>query len=270
MQLSLDEIASIIEFGEADAYADYHKAAPASFAEQWGMRVEKVGSATAIITAGADISLFNRVMGLGIAEPATEEMVDRIVSLYKEAGVRPMVALAPTARPAELPGWLQARGMSLRSNWVKVIRGPEPPPPVPTDLRVEHIGPERALDHARIALEAFEMPPQLQPWVMGSVGRPGWTHYLALDGDTPAGTAALFVIGETAWFGIGSVLPSHRNRGGQSALFAARIEDAAAAGCKWLVTETWEEQPPQHPNPSYHNMLRMGFERVYLRGNYRA
>src|SRR4051794_20465319 len=113
MKMSLEEIAGIIEFGEADAYADYVRAAPSDFAEQWGLRVEKVGSATAIIMAAADISLFNRVMGLGIAEPATEEMVDRIVSLYKEAGVHPMIQLAPAARPAELPKWLEARGIEF-------------------------------------------------------------------------------------------------------------------------------------------------------------
>src|SRR5438876_8918592 len=101
-----EEIAKIVEFGEAEAYADLHRAAPADFAEQLGMSVEKVGSAMAIIMAGADIPLFNRVMGLGVAEPATEEMVDHILSLYREASVSGMVQLAPSAQPAELPGWL--------------------------------------------------------------------------------------------------------------------------------------------------------------------
>ena len=141
--MNTEEISRIVEFGEAEPFADFYRAAPADFAQDWGVRVEKVGSATAFILAGADISLFNRVLGLGIGEPATEEMVDRALSLYKDAGVRALVQLAPTAQPAEVPQWLEARGMTLRDNWVKMIRGPEPPPPVSTSLRVERIGPER-------------------------------------------------------------------------------------------------------------------------------
>jgi hypothetical protein len=67
---------------------------------------------------------------------------------------------------------------------------------------------------------------------------------------------------------MGATLTQYRNRGGQSALLAARIEDAIAAGCRYLVTETWEEHPPESINPSYHNMLRMGFELAYARANY--
>jgi len=40
-----------------------------------------------------------------------------------------------------------------------------------------------------------------------------------------------------------------------------------ALGCKWFVTETGEETADE-PNPSYHNMLRSGFELAYLRPNY--
>ena len=268
VQMNLEEISRIVEFGEADPFADFYQGAPADFAARWGLRVEKVGSASAFILAGADITLFNRVLGLGIAEPATEEMVDRIASLYKEAGVRGMVQLAPTARPAELPRWLEARGLTLRDNWVKMIRGLEPPPPVSTNLRVERIGLEHAQDHARIACEVYRMPPEVQPWLVAGMGRPGWSHYLAFDGDTPVATGALCVMNHIGWLGIGATLPSHRNRGAQSAIFTRRILDGAAMGCKWLITETWEERPPDRLNPSYHNMLRMGFEKVYVRGNY--
>src|SRR5438876_2014328 len=123
------ELARIAEFAEANAMADLHLAAPPDFAARWGMRVERFGPAIGIIMAGANIPLFNRVLGLGVVEPATEETVDRIVALYGDAGVDPMVQLAPSARPAELPAWLEARGLRRADNWVKVIRGPEPQPP---------------------------------------------------------------------------------------------------------------------------------------------
>lgn len=46
-----------------------------------------------------------------------------------------------------------------------------------------------------------------------------------------------------------------------------RIKDAVELGCRWLVTETGEDLP-EHPNPSFHNMLRTGFELAYQRPNF--
>ena len=48
---------------------------------------------------------------------------------------------------------------------------------------------------------------------------------------------------------------------------AQRIRDGMALGCRWLITETGEDTP-EHPNPSYHNMLRTGFKLAYHRANY--
>ena len=77
----------------------------------------------------------------------------------------------------------------------------------------------------------------------------------------------MFVNGEVGWLGFASTLKKYRKRGGQSALFARRIQDGLALGCKWFVTETGEDTP-EDPNPSYHNMLRSGFKLAYLRRNY--
>jgi len=58
-------------------------------------------------------------------------------------------------------------------------------------------------------------------------------------------------------------------QGGQSALLAARIEAAAAAGCEVVVTETGEPVDGL-ANGSYRNIARAGFEPVYVRANYLA
>jgi hypothetical protein len=75
------------------------------------------------------------------------------------------------------------------------------------------------------------------------------------------------VKGATGWVGFGATLPSHRKRGGQGAIMARRIAEGIDLGCKWLVTETGEDSP-ERPNPSYHNMLRTGFQLAYQRPNY--
>ena len=162
--------------------------------------------------------LFNRVVGLGLREPATEAMLDDLVALYREAGVTKFaVQVSPAARPAELPAWLEARGLSARDNWAKVYRTATPPPEISTDLRIECIGPEHAETFAQVACTAFGMPLALSAMLVATIGRPGWRHYLAFDGDEAVATGALYVQGDVGWLGVGSTLPSHRRRGGQGA-----------------------------------------------------
>ena len=64
-----------------------------------------------------------------------------------------------------------------------------------------------------------------------------------------------------------ATLPPERGRGAQGALMARRMRDAAEMGCKWVITETGEETPDL-PNPSYRNMVRLGFKLAYFRQNY--
>ena len=99
------------------------------------------------------------------------------------------------------------------------------------------------------------------------VGRARWQHFVAYDETLPVAAGAIYIHYEIGWLGIGGTLPSHRKRGAQGAIMAERIRAAAQAGCKWVITETGEDLP-QHPNPSYRNMLRAGFDLVYKRINY--
>jgi hypothetical protein len=62
-------------------------------------------------------------------------------------------------------------------------------------------------------------------------------------------------------------LKNYRGRGAQGALFARCIQDGRVLGVKWFITETGEDSP-EDPNPSYHNMVRNGFQLAYLRRNY--
>ena len=66
------------------AWADLIAAAPATFGTAVGVAAPVVGGALAIRARGIPSTIFNRVLGLGIAEPATEADVDAIVQHYDE------------------------------------------------------------------------------------------------------------------------------------------------------------------------------------------
>ncbi len=262
------EVIKAIELLEINAWLAMVRAAPPAAVAELGVHIEQVSSARVVMTERVEAIYFNRVVGLGLAEPATETLVDRILALYQQAGINQLaIQLSPAAQPAELLDWLRARGFQYTDNWAKCVREAAPLSDISTDLRIIEIGVELAAPFAELAREAFQFPELLSPLLTASVGQVGWHHYLALDGQTPVATGALFVQDRIGWLGIGSTLPSYRRRGAQGALLTRRIRDAVALGCRLLVTETGEDVPA-HPNPSYHNMLRTGFRLAYLRPNH--
>ena len=265
--LTLEEKAAIVELNEASAFRLLWDGISPGLAEEIGGYWQEVGGATAIFLEKFPIPFFNRVVGLGIHEPATEAMVDELMALYNRIGSPFSVALSPAARPAELSDWLLARGFEHTSNWAKMIRGTEPPPEVETALRLEKADEAWAEHFADIALVAFEMPEWMKPVFEQIIALPGAISYLAFAEDEPAAIGSLIVSGEWGSLVNGATLPDYRRRGGQGAIMAERIREGIALGCRWLTTETGEDTP-ESPNPSYRNMLRSGFELAYLRPNY--
>jgi hypothetical protein len=265
--LTPEQVAKLVEFGESEAWVSTYLCMPPEFVKEYGVHTQYLGSAGVTVASKLDW-LFNRVLGIGVGEMATEALLNAAIGIYQSAGVENyVIPISPLAQPAQLTKWLSARGFVEGGNWVKMYRANQPATPVQTDLRVEAIGIEDADAFGDVATRGFGVPPQLAPSFSGTVGRPGWHNYLGYDGEQPVATAGMFIKDSVAWLGMASTLESHRKHGAHSAMFARRIQDGLALGCNWFVTETWEETP-ESPNPSYRNMLRAGFKLAYLRRNY--
>lgn len=261
------EMARACEHVEARAFTDLYRALPPGLAAALGARIEYCGSATVLLATNLANRLFNRVLSLGIGEVATEEQLDTILHLYQGSSIPFSIQLSPFAQPPGLADWLERRGLTVRFHAAKlyheVVRASE----VPTDLRIEHIGPAFAHIWAEVAGTIFTLPEPVRQWLAALVGRPCWQHYLAFDGAKPVATGLLYIHDGLGWLGWGATLASHRRRGAQRAVFARRICDAAELGCRWLTAETRPNSLEQ-PNPSYHNALRSGFRLAYLRPAY--
>jgi GNAT superfamily N-acetyltransferase len=104
-------------------------------------------------------------------------------------------------------------------------------------------------------------------WLAHLPGRDHWVCLLASAEGEPAAAAAVYIEGTHAWLGLGATLPAFRQRGGQSALLARRVQEAALRGASIAVTETGE-RVRDRPSNSYRNILRCGFTERYLRQNY--
>jgi GNAT superfamily N-acetyltransferase len=240
----------------------------AAYAAFYGDRaVPLAGGAVAFRVAEAcDSPLLNRVAGLGLAAPATEEDVD--AALAALAGTTHYVSVAPDARPPELARWLQARGLVPGWGWMQFRRGVEDVPRASSGLELVEVDRRTAPAFARVVRGAYGLPPEVEPFLERIVETP-WKAWLALAGDEPAAAAASFADGAGAYLGFAATVPEHRSRGAQTALLAERIRAARELGCRWVATETGEQQPGR-PSASYRNILRAGFVEQFVVANWRG
>jgi GNAT superfamily N-acetyltransferase len=256
-------IALRLEAVEAAAWRDAIAAATPSDHEALGLRVADIGGACCLAAAHSDSLLANRVLGLGLDAPADDSVLDAVVAHYAGQGTGFAVNLCPFAEPAHLGDALTRRGLATFFHHLKWMRGPGPAPlPTRGAPRVE---PTRdAALWSALAEAAFGFEPAHAAWSSRTVGRAGWTHFVAHDGPEPIALGSLFVQGELAWLGGAATLESHRRRGAHGALVAARMTAAFAQGARMLTLDTAPDLPAL-PGEARRNAERAGFLVAYER-----
>ncbi|HKG10264.1 MAG TPA: GNAT family N-acetyltransferase, partial [Gaiellaceae bacterium] len=251
---------------ELAGWAEVWAAAPPDLASRHGIEAATIGGALCTAISEQPSTMLNRVVGLGLDEPATDDDLDAIEAFFARHRQQFYVSLHRRARPRDLPDRLAQRGFTTAYAWMKFTRDAEPPPAVDSPLRVEIAEPEHGLDFGDVVIAGYGLEPFAATW-LAELPKSNWRCYLAYDGDEPAGAAALYVHDGTGYLAFAATRPEHRRKGAQSALLARRIQDALEAGCTKLVTETGE-RIPMKPSDSYRNILRFGFEEAYVRPNY--
>ena len=178
------------------------------------------------------------------------------------------VWVTPERRGWASPERLAALGLTYAEDefvWVRALDGPRPDPSPPPGLELATQG-FGAREFATVLNRGWELPPGHARGFLyaATLGRPGWTHHLALVDGRPAGGAALYREDGVAVFMVAATDPVDRGRGVQTALIARRLADAAAAGCDLAAVETVAG------NASPRNIRRAGFGLVHRRRLYRT
>jgi GNAT superfamily N-acetyltransferase len=272
MNGQLDALIKQHDVVEATAYRDMFAAAPPAMTQALGLQIREVAGATLMIASGIPSPVFNRVIGLGNNGVVDDTMLATIVASYRDAGVNDWwLHVSPTTHNAQLANALQAHGFVLaeRRAWAKMIRDNAPPVPVATEAEIGLIaaGEENALAEAICA--AFEIPQAMAPWFAALAARPQWHAVAAKRDGRIIGGGYLHLQDEHAWLGAGGVCPEARRLHVHRALMTRRIQQAIAAGCTQLFTETGEAIGDE-PNPSLRNMHACGFHHAFSRLNYAA
>lgn len=262
----MNDVAARVEVHEADMWARMVAATGEVEGDPLGAQVDRTGPTPLFALTALNAPLFNRVVSLGVAEPADDVEVDRVLAWFTARGQsRFWVEVTPVARPSTLRESLATRGLvDSGGRMAKTWRHLEETPVAPS-LAIEELTIADREDFAAVNVAAWEVPPVLAPWFGATVGVDGFRHFGVrhVDGRIVS-TGSMFVRDGVAWLGYGATYPEFRGRGYQTALLAHRVREAARVGCEIAHSETRQDAAtPGEPNPSLHNMLRTGFEILY-------
>ena len=270
----MDEVqrySHIAESAEAEFVLSMAAAAPVWVQEALGMRQARI--AGGVVTAMQHDpfgGFWNKALGFGFNAAFDAGALDEILAFFDDASAPAAVfQLSPVADPATWPDLLAARGLTPGATWVKFLSRLEGPRGHEGQLEVRPIEPGTTEQYADVYLRGFGMPTEgpFQEWICALPTAPAWQCFGAWDGKELIAAANLFITDKVGVLGGAATLDTARGRGGQSALMAARLTAAWQAGCEWISTETGSETEAE-PNPSLHNMRRLGLTELYERRNW--
>jgi GNAT superfamily N-acetyltransferase len=253
---------------ETKALASVHEVATGAQKTSLGLGLySRDGCAVSVCEAEQGIML-NRSTGLGVFQPADEDLLGWAIQHYREHKVgRAFIAITEGSQPDTLPGHAVSLGLGEARAWTKFLRDTSPARQGQSPLMVRPLEEPLAGDWGRIVACCFDMPEATGPLLAQLVHHPGWRLFMSFSGDQPVGAAGMFVHQGMAWFDWAATLPGFRGMGSQGTLMRARIEAAATQGCSEIMTATGEavEGDPQH---SWGNIGRYGFKPVFRTRNF--
>ena len=234
------------------------------------MMIHGIGGTSAVF--GGPGQPFNKLAGLGFAEPIDEDAMARVERDYDARGAELRVELSTLADPSagrlltrrgfELVGYENVLGLRLDADL---------PFAAGADAAADVIVSRAGADETGIWIETvtdgffhpdvFDGPPPTESFgretivdVMAvSTAVPGLALYLARRGDAIAGGGSIRISDRLAQLSGASTLPAHRRRGVQSTLLRARLLDAARQGCDLAIVTT------EPASKSQENVQRAGF-----------
>ena len=188
------------------------------------------------------MSPLSQAVGVGMQGPVGKEDFDRLEEFFLSRGSPVALSLCPHAHPSVLEGLADRRYRitQFEHTLVRELNGHEALLTSWPEAVVRPALASEAALWARTALEGFHAD---APGFEGFDGlfavmfsAPRTTAFLAWQDGRPAGGGAVSIqSGESAMFFSDSTLPEFRQRGLQSALIGARLEQAGLAGCRLAV-----------------------------------
>lgn len=250
MNTDVRQLAVAVETHEASVLAACFDAAAAEPGNPLGAIVDRSVTPPLALAQAIDSDEINRIVGLGVSSPATDETVSSVVAFFESHGQpRFRIDLSPVACPPELPEELERLGLRpLDHTITKKVLSTEDLPVPPTDVEVRMLGREHRDAVAElnlIAWGAWEASDSARTWFGSIVGTPAFRHYGAFDGDRLVSVQALAIADALAWTGFAATHPRYRGQRLSRTVSQLSVLHARELGCRIVHSEMDTRfQPP--------------------------
>jgi GNAT superfamily N-acetyltransferase len=270
-QHDIAALARRLEMNEIAAWRAMYQSPTPAVAAQLGLGYAEQGGALQIWNRAAPTLLFNRILALGVFEPADDALIDALLARAQAEKSRCMIQLAPSTQPANLAARLEAHGLKAEPDWLvhsRALDSTLPEVVIPTGYRIEQVAPAKAAAWGDALLAAWGFPAAAAAGALALalalIQHPDSICFAAIEQSSGlvVGGGALFVNNDVGGLYSDGVRTEHRRHGIQEALIAARLAEARRRGCVLACSQTLEA------HSSHHNMALAGFEIAYTRRNY--
>jgi hypothetical protein len=253
------------ERAEAELFYHFISMAPAEVKARLGISTARLDGAVITSVRNDVTGYWTDALGLGLDQPVTSDLVDQVLDFFiAEHNPAALLHVAPGLVPAGWTAIVDRHGLLCsQARYQHACRIEDVRPAGSTNFR---IGPPSDLRRwTRFTMHGLGMPdPDLAEMLVPGYGSDSVQLFAAWDDSQMVAGASLFIWEDVAVLNSGTTLPSHRNRGAQSALIAARVAAATDAGCRWVVAQTAKPVAGEF-NPSTKNMIRAGLPVLYAR-----
>lgn len=264
------ELARRLVNNEIATWRAIYQAASAGLAAQLGIGYTEEAGALRIWNRSAPVFLFNRVIGLGVFEEATDATIDNLVAGARAARTSLQVEVVPTAQPADLVARLRSRGMTSATSWLSHYRKLDSDASIveTPGFRIERVTAANAAVWSDTLLTAWDFPARAATGVLALTvplaQNPAMICLAAIHEATGqiAGGGMLYAAEGVAGLYADCVRPAYRLHHLHDALIAARLAEARRLGCDLAYSQTLAHHPAEH------NMAQAGFKIAYEQQNF--
>jgi len=227
------------------------------------IEVRRFGRATATLSAKlAIVEWYNRVVGLELQDARG---LPEMLAFFRTRGIRARFEIGPAELTSALALQLAIERVGVERIETVVHAPIDALVPPRASAVLVRASPFEELD---LFLDLWARGFALPEFLWSDVKRmraawfsvPGFERYLALIDGEPIACGGLYVYGDVGYLCVSATLPEARGRGAQAALISRRWREAAAAGCRHVISTT------PFGGTSQNNMERAGMHTAHSMG----
>jgi hypothetical protein len=228
-----------------------------------GVDIQQFGNATAFSVKNIPGPSFNTVKGL---KDDDEKHVEEIINFYDQREIPVQFEITPAHVSADFLTYLNKLGfyqLDFHTSLYKSVDSIKMEEKAEPEIAIRELEKDEFDIFAEIYTKGFQMPEFLKSGVAQNNkilhNNKNWTFYLATIDNIPAGIGVLFIKDRIATLAAAATIPSHRNKGIQSALINRRIYQAFQEECDLIVGQA------KFGSVSQNNMERAGMRIGYTK-----